>query len=195
MRRFGKRHFHSFLCFALIIAIIAATAATERSMGRSWFGPDGTFGLWAGDIWSNENSQRLADPYSFSHIGHGILFYGLFHVLARRLPVRWRLVMAALLEAGWEILENSPVMIERYRAVTISLGYTGDSILNSLSDIAMMGIGFTLASRAKPWVSLLVLCGMEIGCAWWIRDNLTLNVLMLIHPVEGIRQWQAAGHR
>src|ERR1700674_1199760 len=118
-----------------VVAIAALTAATELWMGRQLFGPDGRFGWWEGNIWSSEQSQRFADPYVFSHLVHGFLFYGLLWLAARRVPTQYRFVGAVLLEAGWEILENSPLIIDRYRAVTISLGYVGDSVLNSMSDL------------------------------------------------------------
>lgn len=177
----------------VFVAVFALTGGIEWWMGRSWFGPDGRFGWWEGNIWSSENSQRFADPYSFSHLVHGILFYAGLRLGARKLPVRYRLLLALGLEAGWEILENSPLIINRYRAVTVSLGYVGDSVLNSLSDILMMTLGFLFAWRAKTWVSIVAVIAMEAGCAWWIRDDLTLNIIMLIHPVEAIKHWQMAG--
>ncbi len=161
-------------------------------MGRLLFGPDGKFGFWEGSIWSSENSQRFADPYSFSHFIHGVWFYAGLWWAARKIPLRHRLVLAVLLEAAWEIFENSPIIINRYRAVTISLGYEGDSVLNSLSDIFMMGIGFVFAWRMRPWLSVATVLLMEIGCGLLIRDNLTLNVIMLVHPFDTIRQWQLA---
>ena len=163
-------------------------------MGRSPLGPDGRFGFWEGDIWSSECSQRLVDPYSFSHLTHGILFCGALWLVARKLPLRYRFVIALLLEAGWELLENSPLIINRYREATIALGYVGDSIMNSLSDIVMMSLGFLFASRVRPWVSVLAVLVMEIGCLLWVRDNLTLNIIMLIHPIDAIKTWQSAGH-
>lgn len=175
------------------IAVFVLTAGIELWMGRSPLGPDGKFGLWEGDIWNSENSQRFADPYSFSHLVHGILFYALLWLAARRLPVRYRLLIALVLEAGWEILENSPLIINRYREATIALGYTGDSVLNSLSDILMMTIGFLFAFRARPWVSVAAVIVMEVGCALWVRDNLTLNIIMLVHPIDAIKAWQMAG--
>jgi len=178
----------------ITLVVLAVTGVIELGMGRLPLGPDHKFGLWEGDIWSSENSQRLADPYSFSHIVHGILFYGALSLVARRLPVRHRFLMALGLEAAWELLENSPLIINRYRAVTISLGYVGDSVMNSLSDILMMCLGYVLAWRVKPWVSVVAVLIMEIGCLFWVRDNLTLNVIMLIHPVEAIKHWQSAGH-
>jgi hypothetical protein len=175
------------------VAVIVLTGGIELQMGRSLLGPNGQFGLWEGNIWSGECSQRLVDPYSFSHIAHGMLFYCGLWLVARKLPVRLRFLVAVLLEAGWEILENSPLIINRYRQVTIALGYDGDSILNSLSDVVMMSLGFFLALRLRPWITVTVLIAMEAGCAWWIRDNLTLNIIMLVHPVEAIKAWQMTG--
>jgi len=182
-----------FIVLAVVI-VIALTAAIELGMGRSPLGPDGRFAFWDGDIWSSENSQRVADAYSFSHIAHGIIFYGLLFLAARRMPVRYRFVAALLLEAGWEILENSPIIINRYREATIALGYVGDSVLNSCCDILMMVTGFLFARRASPRTSVAAVVAMEIFCLWWVRDNLTLNVIMLIHPVEALKAWQSAGH-
>jgi len=178
---------------AVFIAVFALTGAIELWMGRLPLGPDGKFGLWEGNIWSNENSQRVADPYSFSHLVHGILFYGGLWLVARRMPVRHRLLMALAVEAGWELLENSPIIINRYREATIALGYAGDSVLNSLSDILMMTVGFLFAYRARLWMSVTAVIVMEAGCALWVRDNLTLNIIMLVHPVDAIKAWQMAG--
>ena len=177
----------------VFIAVLVLTAGVELWMGRLPLGPDGKFGLWDGNIWSSENSQRLADAYSFSHIAHGILFYAVLWLVARKLPVRHRLLIALALEAGWEMLENSPLIINRYREATISLGYTGDSVLNSLSDVLMMTLGFLFAFRVPARVSVAAVILMEIGCALWVRDNLTLNIIMLIHPFDAIKHWQMAG--
>jgi hypothetical protein len=184
--------FRSILPAAL--AIFALTAVVETSMGRSLLGPDGRFGWWDGDVWSSENSQRVLDAYSFSHIVHGILFFALLWLVARRLPVRHRFLIALLLEAGWEILENSPLIINRYREATIAQGYVGDSVLNSCSDVVMVALGFLFASRMRPWVSVTAVLVMEVVCLIWVRDNLTLNVIMLIHPIAAIKAWQSAGH-
>jgi hypothetical protein len=175
------------------LAVMVLTGVVELLMGRSPLGPDGKFGFWEGNIWSSECSQRLADPYSFSHVGHGILFFAALWAMASRTTVRYRFLIAVLLEAGWELLENSPLIINRYRETTIALGYVGDSVINSLSDILMMSLGFLLAFKVRPWVSVAALLIMEIGCAFWIRDNLTLNIIMLIHPIPAIRAWQMAG--
>ncbi|MCC7373076.1 MAG: DUF2585 family protein [Verrucomicrobiales bacterium] len=178
---------------AVAIALVVVTAITEFVLGRTFFGPDGKFGIWEGSIWSDHCSQRIADPYSFSHIAHGMVFYAGLWWVGRRLPVPLRFLMAVGLEAGWEVLENSPIIIERYRQATIALGYEGDSILNSISDVIMMSLGFLAAWRWRPWITATVLVAMELGCALWVRDNLTLNVIMLIRPIEAIKAWQSAG--
>ena len=139
------------VALAVFSGALLLTGILEWSMGRSFLGPDGKFGLWQGNIWSSECSQRVADPYSFSHVAHGILFYAGLWLIGRRWPIRNRLIIATLIEAAWELLENSPVMIERYRQTTIALGYDGDSILNSLSDVLMMAVGFFIAFGVRPW--------------------------------------------
>jgi len=189
--RFLKRHRFVILSCA---GVFASVAMLELASGRSLFGPDGRFGWWDGDIWSNENSQRVADAYAFSHIIHGMLFYGFLWLVARRLPVKCRFLIALLVEAGWELLENSPFIINRYREATIALGYVGDSVLNSVCDIGMMAIGFLIARFTRLWLVVVLIVGMELGCLWRVRDNLTLNVLMLVHPVQSIKAWQSEGH-
>lgn len=176
-----------------VIAVLIVTAAAELWLGRLPLGPDGRFGFWEGDIWSSEQSQRFADPYTFSHSIHGMLFYAFLWLAARKLPVRYRFVGALMLEGAWEILENSPFIINRYREVTISLGYVGDSVFNSLSDVLFAGLGFLFAWRARVWVTIVVIVGMEAGTALWVRDNLTLNIIMLVHPIDAIKAWQTAG--
>lgn len=176
-----------------ILGVFVLTATILLAMGQTPFGPDGRFGIWEGDIWSSGNSQRLADPYSFSHLGHGILFFALLWGVARRLSVKQRLLIAVLLEAGWEILENSPIIIHRYREATIAQGYAGDSVLNSMSDLLMMSLGFLFASKVRAWQSGATLLAMELGCLLAVRDNLTLNLIMLIRPIEAIKVWQMAG--
>lgn len=178
----------------LVLVLFVFTAVVEYLLGRSFLGPDGRFGWWSGDIWASDNSQRVADAYSFSHIIHGILFYGLLVLLTPRIPVRYRLVIALVLEAGWEILENSPLIIDRYREVTIALGYVGDSILNSLSDVVMAGVGFYIAYAYRVWMSVALIIAFEVGCLLWVRDNLTLNIIMLVYPQESIKAWQSEGH-
>lgn len=176
-----------------ITAVLAATSAMLLAMGRPLICTCGTVKLWEGAVNSAGNSQHLADWYSFSHIIHGFLFYALLWAIARKkLRPDARLALAVMAEAGWELLENSPLIIDRYRTATIALGYTGDSVLNSLSDIGMMALGFLFAMRAPIRVTIALALGFELFTLWAIRDNLTLNVLMLTFPVEAIRQWQAS---
>jgi hypothetical protein len=176
-----------------VIALLAATAAVELWLGRLPLGPDGAFGWWESNIWSSEQSQRFADPYSFSHIVHGVLFYALLWLVARRSPMGYRFLAAVVLECAWEVLENSPIIINRYRAVTISLGYVGDSVLNSLSDVLMMCLGFAMALRSRVWMSVAFVIVVEVVMALWVRDNLTLNIIMLAYPIDAIRDWQMGG--
>jgi len=188
---FLKKHLFVILS---CLAVCAAVAAIEGLSGRSLLGPDGRFGWWDGDVWSSENSQRVADAYSFSHIIHGMLFYGFLWLAARRLPVKYRFLIALLIEAGWELLENSPLVINRYREATIALGYAGDSVLNSVCDVGMMALGFMAARFTRVWAIVATVIALELGCLWWVRDNLTLNVLMLVCPVQSVKAWQSEGH-
>ena len=178
---------------AAAAAISVTVAAVELWMGRLPFGPDGRIGLWEGDIWSSEQSQRFADPYTFSHMIHGMLFYAILWLVAPRTSVRARFIAAIVMEGAWEVLENSPIIINRYREATIALGYVGDSVFNSVSDILFAGLGFLFAWRARVWVTVAVILAMELGTLALMRDNLALNIIMLVHPIDAIRDWQMAG--
>lgn len=185
--------------FALAVAIWLAIGAILLAMGRVPICTCGTVKLWWGVVQSSENSQHIADWYSFSHVIHGLLFYFFAWLLWTRWglfggkPARWALPIAVAFEAFWELLENSPLIIDRYRAVTVSFGYAGDSVINSLSDIAFMALGFWMASKL-PWrASLALAIAFELFTLAMIRDNLTLNVVMLVWPLDAIRAWQAGG--
>jgi hypothetical protein len=162
-----------------------------RLEGRRWWCACGRPLLWSGNVHSSHNSQHLADPYSFSHVEHGILFYGLFTWLWPRMSVAWRFVLTLAVEAGWEIAENTNAVIDRYRAATISLDYFGDSIGNSIGDVLSCLIGFYLARRIGFWPSFAVVVVTELVMLFWIRDNLLLNIVMLLHPFDAVKQWQS----
>ncbi len=177
--------------WAAIAAIVVGAAIALLALGRSPICPCGTVRLWHGVVQSPENSQQLSDRYSLSHVVHGLLFYAAGALLLRRWPWHARLTLAVAVEAAWEVLENSPVIIDRYRAVTMAWGYAGDSVLNSVSDIACMVTGFALARRLPVRGSVALGLALELVALAAIRDNLTLNVLMLVRPVKAIRVWQA----
>ncbi len=174
------------------IAVVAVAATVLLAMGRVPICKCGYVKLWHGVVASSENSQHIADWYTFSHIIHGFGFYLLFWLIGRRAgwPLGLRLLLAVTLESGWEILENTPLIINRYRAQTLALDYFGDSVINSLSDIGSMAFGFFLASRLPVRVIVLLAIVMELAVGYWIRDNLTLNIIQLIHPVDAIQRWQ-----
>lgn len=178
----------------IIAAIVVGAAALLLSMGRPPICTCGTVKLWEGAVNSAGNSQHIADWYSFSHIIHGFIFYALSWWLLRSwLKADMRLALSVVIEAGWELLENSPFIIDRYRTATLAFGYSGDSVLNSMSDIAMMTAGFLFALKMPARVTVAVAIGFELMTLYTIRDNLTLNVLMLTWPVEAVKTWQAGG--
>lgn len=191
IKSFFVKHRFEILSMLTIFAIVGTI---EYISGRSLLGPDGKFSWWDSNVWSSENSQRVADAYSFSHIIHGMAFYGFLWLFRNKIPLKYRFIIALVIEAGWELLENSPLIINRYREATIALGYVGDSVLNSVSDVGMVVIGFLIARFSKIWFTISLIIFFELGCLFWVRDNLSLNILMLVHPVESVKVWQSEGH-
>jgi hypothetical protein len=179
--------------YAVAALLMMSAAAVEFAMGRVPICQCGYVRLWHGVVYSSENSQHLTDWYTFTHIVHGFGFYALLWLLARRLPSQTRFLIAVLLEAMWEVLENTPLVINRYRAATIALDYYGDSIINSVADVVAMMIGFWAARKIPVWASVVVVVALEVALAVIIRDNLTLNILMLVRPFEAIKRWQLGG--
>ncbi len=179
---------HHWVALALVTAVMAAGLA---GLGRNLICQCGYVKLWHGQVISSENSQHILDWYSPSHVLHGLVFYMALHFLLPRLNIGWRLAVAAAIEAAWETIENTSWIIDKYREDTIALDYYGDSVLNSASDMAMMVLGFIVASRAPVWVSVCLFIAAELIVGLIIRDGLLLNIIMLIYPLDWIRQWQA----
>jgi Protein of unknown function (DUF2585) len=177
----------------LVMTILVAQAFVLHLMGRLAICTCGYVKLWEGDPAGPGTSQHLTDWYTFSHLLHGFWLYFFLWLIFSHLPLGARLVLAVLLEAGWEILENTPFIIQRYRAETISLAYYGDTIVNSISDTLTAVMGFLFAAWVPPTATILVGVAIEVGLALAIRDNLTLNIVMLVHEVPWIKAWQAAG--
>ncbi|HCE43955.1 MAG TPA: hypothetical protein DET40_10440 [Lentisphaeria bacterium] len=173
-----------------IFAVLIALPLQLHSQGRIWWCACGNCNPWAGDVWSMHNSQHLFDPYLFTHILHGVLFCGILAWLLPKVPMIWRLWMAISLEALWEVLENSQFIIQRYRESTMALGYNGDSIINSMGDLLSCTAGFVLARYLGLRYSIVLIIVIEIVLLFWIRDNLILNIIMLVCPIDAIKNWQ-----
>jgi Protein of unknown function (DUF2585) len=178
---------------AVAALVVALSAWLLLAMGRPLTYRHGPARVWWGDVQSDQNSQQLADPYSLTHVTHGVLLFGLVGLVWPSVPIRTRVVLALALECAWEVFENTDLVIQRYRAATISLGYYGDSVLNSLGDVAAAAVGCVLAAWLPARWLILGIVLLEAVLAIWIRDNLALNILMLLRPVPAVRRWQLGG--
>ena len=172
-----------------IVSILLATAFQLHDQGRLWLCACGPR-FWSGNTCSSENSQQFLDPYSFTHVLHGIVFFSLLKLLLPRVRPMWRFCLTIAIEAGWELLENTNLVINRYREATAALGYTGDTVVNSLGDILCCALGFMIARALGRRRSVILFVATEVVLLFWIRDGLILNIIMLIHPIQAIRTWQ-----
>jgi len=175
---------------ATYLLIVIAAVVILQIQGRVWWCQAGDITPWSWNIWSTHNSQHIIDPYSFTHVLHGVLEFWLIGLVFSRMPLVWRLALAVFIESTWEVAENSATVIERYRSATISLDYFGDSIINSVADIACCSLGFLIAYKLRFWRSLALFVITEILLIVFIRDSLIINIIMLLFPVEAIRSWQ-----
>jgi hypothetical protein len=176
-----------------LLAVLAAAAVLLRWQGRLWGCACGRLLFWTSEAWGADTSQHLFDPYSFTHVLHGVAFCGLLAWGLPRAPWAWRLWLGVAAEAAWEVIENTEFVINRYREATAALGYTGDTVVNSLGDVLACALGFLAAQRLGLLRSVALFVLIEVVLLLTIRDSLLLNILMLVYPLEGIREWQA-GH-
>jgi hypothetical protein len=172
----------------LVIALVVCLRLEQRL----WWCACGQFNLWSGDVWGQHNSQHLFDPYAFTHVLHGVGFWFILRLLFPQMKTVWQATLVLFLEAAWEVLENSPMVIDRYRNATAAQGYLGDTLFNALGDLTACMAGYFLAHRIGWKWSLAFFITTELIMAWWIRDNLLLNIVMLVWPIDAIKAWQ--GH-
>lgn len=177
----------------LAAAMTALMTAALYTQGRIWWCKLGDYNPWTSDAWSDHTSQHFFDPYSFTHVLHGVLFFWLINLFFRKMAFGWQFFTAITAECVWEIVENSSYIIEKYRENTASLDYFGDSILNSVGDVVACGLGFYIAAKLKFWRSLAFFFLIEFVLLLWIRDGLLINIVMLIHPIEALKKWQMGG--
>ena len=189
-RSWLTRHRDLLWLFASLLLVLVVTAVALRFEGRLWICACGTIKFWVGNTCSSDNSQHILDPFSFTHVLHGIAFFWIIAWLGARLRFSWQAVLAIAVEAGWEIFENTDFVINRYRTATAALGYTGDTVVNSLGDILCCLAGFLIARRLGFGRSLVLFLAIELILILWIKDSLLLQILMLISPITVIKNWQ-----
>ncbi len=194
LKNAASKRQEAIITLAICLFVVVVTVLILKAMGRPFISNSGFVKIWHGEVVSSENSQHFSDWYSFSHVVHGFLFYFILWLVSKKIPMLRNfsvaLVIAVVMESAWEIIENTDFIINRYREATIALDYFGDSILNSTADILFMSIGFMFASRLSIKASLCVVIAFESLLAFVIRDNLALNIIMLIYPIDAIKQWQ-----
>ena len=179
---------------SIILAILGITIMAMRIEGRVWWCDCQTFRVWISNVWTPHCSQHLLDPYSITHFSHGLIFFSVLALLVPRMSLVWRLCIAIAIAAGWEILENSPLIINRFRTATMSLDYLGDSAVNAVGDVLCCFAGFFVARWLGLWKTLALFLASEVVLVFWIRDSLLLSTFMLISPIEAIKTWQSQGH-
>lgn len=196
MNRIEEQKTSVFGTISVTVSVLATVsmAATLYALGRVWWCKLGDYSVYVHEAWnSSHTSQHLIDPYTFTHVLHGVLFFWLTGLAISKLDIQWRFAIAMVAEAAWEVLENTNYIIEKYRENTASMDYFGDSIANSVGDLAACGIGFWIAVRFGWWRSLMFFVVVELILLWWIRDSLLLNIVMLVYPLEMIKSWQMGG--
>ncbi len=181
-----------FVPWLAVLPVLVLTALQLFNQNRIWWCKLGDYALWSSDAWGKHNSQHLFDPYSFTHILHGVLFFWLISLIFSKISLAWRFFVVIFIECAWEILENTNAIIEHYRTATLALDYYGDSIINSMGDVFCCGVGFWLAYKLKFRRSFALFLLIEIILLVWIRDSLLLNIIMLIHPIEVLKAWQSS---
>ena len=190
-RSWFSRHREMMLLIASLLLVLVVTAIALRFEGRLWICACGTIKLWVGNTCTSDNSQHILDPFSFTHVLHGVAFFWIIAWLGARLRSSWQLVLAIAVEGAWEIFENTNFIINRYRTATAALGYTGDTVVNSIGDILCCLAGFLIARRLGFIRSLILFLLIELVLMVWIKDSLLLQILMLITPIEAIKNWQS----
>lgn len=190
-KSFAFNERRDFLPWLAVLSFVILTAFQLHNQDRIWWCKFGDYALWSSDAWGRHNSQHLFDPYSLTHLLHGVLYFWLINLIFRKTPFVWQFTLAIFVECAWEILENTNQIIEHYRTATLALEYYGDSIANSLGDILSSAIGFIIARKLKFPRSIILFLLIEAILLIWIHDSLLLNIVMLIRPIDAVKQWQS----